>query len=132
VTAEVNIPDEAVDIVAGQLLSNPDVDVEREKALMALQDAAPLIVAEARRQWETEQLEQLRAEVHDISNARHIHVQRGVDRFVDRNYGNVGEDKITKRYQHGVNQWNDDHPALLALWQRYNALVETAELRGGQ
>lgn len=71
--------------------------------------------------------EQLHAAVHDISNARHIYVQRSVDRFVDRNHGNVSEDEITKRYQQGVDRWNEDHPALLALWRRYNALVEAAK-----
>jgi hypothetical protein len=45
VSAELNIPDEAVAIIAGQLLPHPEIDVEREKALMALMDAAPLIVA---------------------------------------------------------------------------------------
>lgn len=43
-TTDLNIPDEAVNIVAGQLLASPDIDVEREKALMALRDAAPLIL----------------------------------------------------------------------------------------
>lgn len=141
-TAEVNVPDEAVKLAAEEIRtvaaaccqeaalaanvagSTEDWMGEAEAALKA---AAPFIVAVARRQWETEQLEQLRAEVYDIANARHIHVQRGVDRFVDRNYGNVSEQEITDRYQRGVDQWNADHPALLALWQRFNALVEAAK-----
>lgn len=76
---------------------------------------------------QTSEQEQLRAAVVDISNARHIYVQRGVDRFVDRCNGNVAEEEITKRYQQGVDRWNEMHPALLALWQRYNALVDAAK-----
>lgn len=123
-TAEVNVPDEAVNAARDALRPEPVTIVEVERALHA---AAPLIVAEARRQWETEQLERMRAEVHDISNARHLYVQRGVDAFVDRCGGHVSEAEIVKRYQQGVDQWNDDHPALLALWQRFNALVEAAK-----
>lgn len=125
-TAEVNIPDEAVkaaaEVYGGQI---PDHGVKE-----MLEYAASLIVAEARRQWEAEQEERMAAEVRDIANARHIHVQRGVDVFVDRCGGNVSAAEFGKRYQQGVDRWNEMHPALLALWERYNALVEAAELRG--
>lgn len=127
-TAEVNIPDEAIAVGWHEFrYPRPAVDEPSEAFKRGLRAAAPLIAAEARRQWETEQLGRMFAEVNDISNARHIHVQRAVDRFVDRNHGNVSEQEITNRYQRGVDQWNADHPALLALWQRYNALVEAAK-----
>jgi predicted GNAT family acetyltransferase len=142
---DLNIPDEAVKLAAEQiravaaaccqeaaLAANVAGSTEdwMGEAEAALEAAAPLIIAEARRQWETEQLDRLRAEVHDISNARHIYVQRSVDRFVDRNYGNVSEQEITNRYQRGVDRWNADHPALLALWGRFNTLAEAAKAAG--
>lgn len=127
-TAEVNVPDEA--IAAGWhefRYPRPAVDEPSAAFLRGLRAAAPLIAAEARRQWETGQLERMRAEVRDISNARHLYVQRVVDRKIAHWRGNVTEEWTTRWYQDGVDQWNEDHPALLALWQRFNALVEAAK-----
>ncbi len=127
---ELNIPDEAHErgeqaVIKYGLVAQTDAyDIASD----VLREGVPLVVAEARRQWEAEQLERMRAEMYDIANARHIHVQRSVDRFVDRNNGNVSEQEITDRYQLGVDQWNEMHPALLALWKRYNALVEARKV----
>jgi hypothetical protein len=82
-----------------------------------------------RRLWEAERQEQMCAEVLDISNARHLYVQRSVDRFIDRCNGNVSEEEIAKRYQQGVDQWNADHPALVALWQRHDAIREESKAK---
>ena len=88
-SAEVNVPDEAVAIVAGQLLPNPDIDVEREKALMALQDAAPLIAAADYEAFAAE----LRATLHNLPEYTHGSLAWNVMNAIDQHIEDLRGDK---------------------------------------
>lgn len=122
------IPDEAGRAGVAAYMALPDLVDSQDDVVMAILAAALPIL---RRQWETECREQMCAEVKDIANARHIYVQRNVNRFIDRCGGNVSDDEIAASYQRGEDDWNRNHPALIALWRRHDALREESKTQAG-
>lgn len=69
--------------------------------------------------------ERLSAIVQNISNARHLYVDRRVERRAERYPAEEVPQALLDGYeQEAVDVWNDMHPALLALWSEYRAGVK--------